>query len=173
MIFNRHIDQLTQVDFVQNFMTKHSMRGLRCAQEENFSFIIYRSPYIIEFYDALIENYLEIYFSSLDENLLIDGNSALGCSLDMGLQKLADVRARDFTGNFVESIFLSEGYLKARNLYSNLEALDKLFPIIESKGLMGMIHGTFDARFDFRNSVKSINTSLKKKYLQCIGNSGT
>lgn len=171
MIFNRHIDQLAKVDAIQNFMKKHSMRSLLCAQGDNFSFIIFRLPYVIEFYDALIENYLEIYFSSLDENLFMDGNSALGCSLDMGLQKLADVRARDFTRSFVQTIFLSEGSLKTRNLYSNLEAIDRLLPLIESSGgLSSTSKVLFNSRFDFSTYVRPMHAGLKEKYLHCIKN---
>lgn len=171
MIYNQHLDRLMEVEIVQDFMRQHHMQGKLCSQGESHSLILYRLPYVVEFYDALIENYLEIYLSNLTNGLRIEGSSALGCSLDIGLQSLEMLRARDLKNNPAKEIFLSEHDSKTRDLYSNLEAIDKLLPLIEAKGgLSSMRDGTFDLRFDFKDSVQPMWHGLREKYLQCINN---
>lgn len=169
MIFNKHLDRLMEMQFVQDFMHRHNMQGRLINEQGNESFILYRAPYVINFFDNLIENYLEIYFSDLKCDLYIEGNSALGCSLDIGMQNLEALRARDLENNAAKALFLSEGDSKIRNLISNLEAIDKLLPLLEARGgLASMRDGTFDARFDFKDSVKPMWHGLKEKYLRCI-----
>ena len=55
MIFNKNIDRLMEVDVVQNFMHNHNMQGKLCTKGDNFSLILYRLPYVVEFHDALID----------------------------------------------------------------------------------------------------------------------
>lgn len=170
MIFNKHLDRLTEVEIVQSFMRCHNMQGKVCSRGDDFSFILYRLPYVVEFYDALIENYLDIYLTDIDSGLRISGGSALGCSVDLELQNLAELRTQNYEGHPLNSIFLSEEVKKMRYLHSDLEAIDKLLPLIEAKGgLSSMRNGTFDPRFDFKDSVQPMYQGLKDKYLQCIG----
>lgn len=174
MIFNKHLDRLMEVQIVQDFMQRHVMQGQLVNEKGHESFILYKFPYVINFVDNLIENYLEIYMSDLKNDLYIEGNSALGCSLDIGLQKLEKLRAKDLKNDLAQTIFLSENNLKTRNLYSNLEAIDKLLPLLEAKdGLASMRDGTFDTRFDFKDSVKPMWLGLKDKYLRCINERGS
>ena len=164
MIYNKHLDRLTEVGVVQDFMQRHSMQGKMCSKGEDFSLILYRLPYVVEFYDALIENYLDVYLTDLGSGLRMSGGSALGCSIDLGLQNLSVLRAKDLTSSAANAIFLSEHFLKTRNLYSNLEAIDKLLPLIEAKGGLSSIRdGTFDPRFDFKDSVQPTSHGLTKK----------
>ncbi len=170
MIFNRHLDRLTEVGIVQDFMRRHSMQGKVCSKGDDSSFILYRLPYVIEFHDAQIENYLDVYLTDLKSQLRIWGSSALGCSLDIGLQNLVELRSWTFDKHPLNNIFLSDGSQKMGYLYSYLDAFDKLLPLIEAKGgLSSMRDGTFDPRFDFRDSVQPMYHGLKEKYLQCIG----
>jgi hypothetical protein len=170
MIFNQKINRLMEVDIVQAFMHRHDMQGNLCIKGDNFSFILYRLPYVVEFHDALIENYLEISLSDLSTELLIGGSSAVGCSLKMGLQNLVTLREKNFDTHPQLELFLSEKVFKMDNLYTCLEAIDKLLPLIEAKGgLSSMCDGTFDSRFDFKDHLKPMYFGLKEKYLKCIG----
>lgn len=169
MIFNKNIDRLMEVDIVQNFMRNHNMQGKLCIRRDEYSLILYRLPYVVEFHDALIENYLEISLSDISAKLLIGGGSALGCSIDLELQNLTDLRNTNHEFSVANNIFLSENFIKTRNLYSNLEAIDKLLPLIEAKGGLASIqNGTFDMRFDFKDYLKPMYFGLKEKYLSCI-----
>lgn len=169
MIFNQHLDRLPEVKIVQDFMQKSEMQGKLCGNGGNYSFILFRLPYVVEFHDAAIENYLEITLSDLGSDLLIQGGTALGCSLDVGLQNLSELRSRNFEHHPQNDIFLSDKPEKMRYLHSHLEAIEKLLPLIEAKGgLSSMRDGTFDRRFDFSTSVQSTYPGLKEKYLKCI-----
>lgn len=169
MISNQRIDRLLEVDIVKSFIHRHGMLGKLCIDGDNFSFILYKIPYVIEFHDALIENYLEISLSDMSSDWMIDGGSALGCSIDIGLQNLEKLRNTNHESSIANTIFLSENFLKTRNLYSNLGAIDKLLPHIEAKGgLISMRDKTFDERFDFNDTVKPMYFGLKDKYLNCI-----
>lgn len=172
MIFNEHIDRLTEIEIVQEFMRRNLMQAKLCNRGDDYSLILYRLPYVVEFHDALIENYLEVTLADLDGNLLIGGSSALGCSLDLGLQNVQQLRARNFEDHPLNNIFLSFQSQKMRNLHSFLEAIDKLFPRIEAKGLSAMRDGTFDSQFDFTQSVSPMYYGLKEKYLQCLKEGG-
>jgi hypothetical protein len=170
VIFNKHLDRITEVPVVREFLQRHRMKGCGCRVGENHSFILFRLPYVVEFHDALIENYLEITLSDLNAGLLIDGSVAFARSLELGLQDISQVRKRVFTNSPYLDIFLSEGVRKMDDLDSNLEAIDRLLPLIEAKGgLSSMRDGTFDPRFDFKDSVQPMYYGLKEKYLQCIG----
>jgi hypothetical protein len=168
MIFNEHIDQLVEVVQVQEFMRSHDMRSKLCKKGDNYSLLLYRLPYVVEFHDALIENYLEITLADLDEGLMIGGGTALECSLAMELQNLAELKERKFDTHPQNSIFLSWNALKMDDLNSNLEAIDKLLPLIEIKGLSAIRGGTFDSRLDCNESVSPMYYGLKEKYLQCM-----
>ena len=172
MIFNEHLDRLMEVDVVQNFTKIHRMKGKMCSEGKNHTYILYRLPYVVGFWDSVIENYLEIVLVDLDAELLIEGGSALGCSLDMGLQKLEILRQRNFSKHLLNEIFLSERVEKMRYLHSHLEAFEKILPLIECKeGLISMKDGSFDSRFNFSDSVKPIYPGLKERYQKCIGSS--
>ena len=167
MIYNENLYRLIEIKIVKDFI---KLQHFKIALSGNDSgLLLYKPPYIVEFKDALIENYLEIYFSDLKSELYMEGSSALGCSLDMGLQSLELLRARDLSNDCDKEYFLSENILKIRHLYSNLEAIDKLLPLIEAKGGLASIRdGTFDPRFDFKDSVKPMWHGLKERYLSCI-----
>jgi hypothetical protein len=167
MIYNENLYRLTEVEMVKDFMQQ---QGFKVApSDKDFGLILYKFPYVIEFKDALIENYLEVYFSDLNSSLYMEGGSALGCSLDLGLQSLELLRARNLIHDRGKKYFLSENILKIRHLYSNLEAIDRLIPLIQTRGgLASMRDGTFDPRFDFKDSVKPMWHGMKERYLRCI-----
>ncbi len=167
MIYNENLHRLTEVEIVKDFIHR---RGFKVApSDKDYGLILYRFPYVIEFKDALIENYLEVYFSDLIGCLYISGSSALGCSLDLGLQNIVTLRARELNNAKEKDIFLSEGILKIRHLYSNLEAIEKLLPLLEAKGgLASMRDGAFDPRPDFKNSVQPMWHGMKERYMRCI-----
>jgi hypothetical protein len=145
------------------------MKGKMCSEGTNPTFILYRLPYVVGFWDSVIENYLEIVLVDLDAELLVEGGSALGCSLDLELQKLEVLRLRNFTKHPLNEIFSSEKIEKMRYLHTHLEAIDKLLPFIESKGgLTSMKDGNFHPQFNFSDSVKPIYPGLKERYLKCI-----
>lgn len=172
MIYNEHMDRLTEVEIVQEFMRRNSMRTKLCNRDDDYSLILYRLPYVVEMHDALIENYLEISIADLASELILSGGSAVGCSIDMGLQDRAELKTRNFDTHPNNSIFLSFQGRKMYDLHCDLEAIDKLFPRIEAKGLSAMRDGTFDSRFDFTQSVSPMYYGLKEKYLQCLKEGG-
>lgn len=167
MIYNENLHRLTEIEIVKDFMRRQDFKVV--PSDNDYGLILYRHPYVIEFKDALIENYLEVYFSDLVSCLFIEGGPALGCSLDVGLQSIEALRARDLMHEQGKHIFLSEWDLKIRHLYSNLEAIDRLLPLIVAKGgLASMRDGTFDPRFDFTLCVKPMWHGMKERYLRCI-----
>ncbi len=96
-------------------------------------------------------------------------SSLLGRSLDLGLQCLEELRSRDLSGYGDIDIFLSENEKKLSDLDAELEAIDKILPLIEAKGgLASLRDGTFDPRPDFKNSVKPMWHGMKERYLRCI-----
>lgn len=169
MIFNQHLDRLKEVQLVRDFMQRHRMQGGLCTQGDDSSFILYRFPYVVEFRDALIENYLEIVLVDVSSNLLLTDGSITFCSVELGHQNREILRTLDFSSHKQNNIFLSEGSMKMYGLHTVVEALDKLIPLIEARGGLSSIRdGTFDLRFDFRNCVQPMYPGLKDKYLKCI-----
>ncbi len=169
MIFNQKIDRLMEVDIVHSFMNCHNMQGKLCAKGDNFSFILYRMPYVVEFHDALIENYLEISLSDISAQLLLTGGRVSEISFMMGLQNFETLKFKNFNGHPKNDIFLSEAARKMFDLHSELEAIDKLLSLIEPKGgINALCDGSFDSRFDFKDYVKPMWHGLKEKYLKCI-----
>ncbi len=167
MIYNENLDRLTQVEIVKDFMRRQSFKV--APSDNDFGLILFRLPYVIEFKDALIENYLEVYLSDLVSSIYIEGSPALGRSLDLGLQCLEELRSRDLSGYEDINIFLSDNEKKFSDLDAELEAIDKLLPLIEAKGgLVSMRNGTFDPRSDFKDSVKPMWHGMKERYLRCI-----
>lgn len=169
MIFNEHLDRLIEVGIVRDFMQQQRMQGKLCSHKDNYSFILYRLPYVIQFYDALIENYLEIWLFDLNNLLAIQGGSALGCSLDLNLQSLSELRQRDFSNHPYQNIFLSFQKQKIGYLECDFEAISKLLPYIEAQGgLASLRDGTFDSRFDFSQSVQPMWPGKKESLLECL-----
>ena len=172
MIFNERLDRLMEVDVVQNFMQAHRMQGKMCRDGTNPTFILYRLPYVVGFWDSVIENYLEIVLVDLDANLLIDYGSPVSIAIDLNLQNPDVLKVLNFEDHNQLDIFLSERALKMYCLHTGLEAIDKLLPLIESReGLVSMKDGSFDSRFNFSDSVKPVYPGLKERYQKCIGSS--
>lgn len=173
MIFNLKIDRLLEMDIVKSFIHRHGMQAKLCINGDDFSFILYKIPYVVEFHDALIENYLEISLSDISAELLMSGGSALQVSIDLGLLNLEQLRKMNFKGHPRNDIFISEGARKMFDLHCDFDAIDKLLALIEAKGgLSSMRDGTFDSRFDFKDYVYPMNFGLKEKYLKCINEIG-
>lgn len=168
MTFNEHIDRLTEIEIVQKFMARNAMQAKLCTKGDDYSLIVFRLPYVVEFHDALIENYLDISIADLDLELMISGGSAVACSIEIGLQNRAELKTRNFDKNPDIDIFLSFQGRKMYDLHCDLEAIDKLFPLIEAKGLAAMRDGSFDPRFDFSALVSPMYLGLKEKYVRCI-----
>lgn len=170
MIYNKHLDRLIEVNFVQSFMHQHNMQGKLCIQGDDSSFILHRQPYIVEFHDALIDNYLEISLSDMSTELMLDGGRALIVSVDTGLQNLEDIKKMNFDRDPTNDIFISDGARKTFDLHGDFQAINKLLPQIEVKGgLASMRDGSFDTRFDFKDYIKPMYFGLKEKYLKCLG----
>ena len=167
MIYNENLHRLIETTIVKDFM---QLQDFKVAHSDNdFGLILFKLPYVVELKDALIENYLEDYFVDLRGKLYMEGSSAVGCSLDIGLQSLELLRSRNLTSDCGKGYFLSENASKIRHLYSDLEAIDRLLPLIEAKGGLASMHdGTFDSRFDFKDSVKPMWHGMKERYLRCI-----
>lgn len=173
MISNQRIDRLLEVDIVKSFIHRHGMLGKLCIDGDNFSFILYKIPYVIEFHDALIENYLEISLSDISAELLMSGGSALQVSLDLGLLKLEQLRKMNFEAHPQNDIFISEGARKMFDLHCDFDAIDKLLTLMEDKdGLSSIRNGAFDSRFDFKDHVKPMYFGLRERYLECIDEIG-
>jgi hypothetical protein len=172
MIFNKNLDRILGIELVQRFTMTHRMRGCKCSCKDDCCFLLYRIPYIVAFWDAYIENYLEVVLVDLDAGLLLEGASALGCSLDLKLQSLELLRAREFSKHPLNDIFLSMNAEKMRYLHSHLEAIDKLLPLLEGKGgLISMRNGEFSKEFDFTESVKPAHAGLSERLIACISRS--
>jgi hypothetical protein len=170
MIFNEHLDRLMEVDIVKKFTLTNHMQSKRCRAGANPTFILYRLPYVVGFWDSVIENFLEIVFVDLDANLLIDYGSPVSIAIDLGLQNLEALKILNFDNHNQLDIFSSEKALKMYCLHTGLEAIDKLLPLIDSKGgLTSLKDGTFHPQFDFSDTVKPIYQGLKERYINCIG----
>ena len=117
MIYNDNLDRLTQVEIVKDFMLRQSFKV--APSDNDFGLILFRLPYVIEFKDALIENYLEVYFSDLVSSIYIEGSPALGRSLDLGLQCLEELRSRDLSG--YEDINIFFFIISSTIIYTRIE----------------------------------------------------
>jgi hypothetical protein len=163
MIYNKHLDRLQEIPFVREFIQAHRMRISPCGSEECPSIVLYRMPYVIEFYDALIDDSLDIFLIEPTSNLMIPASRASGLCMKMGLQKAEDLDNLNFAGYPHNSIFLSSGEMKMLSLHIDLGALDKLLPLLEDKGgLSSMRDGTFDKNFDFSKSAQPLPPGMSK-----------
>jgi hypothetical protein len=163
MIHNLHLDRLMEVETVRSFTQKYRMQTKLCTRNEDSVFLLYRSPYVIGFREALIENYLEIFLIDMNADLLLTEGSLIFCSVELGHQSREKLRTLDFSGHEKNDIFLSQGPTKMYGLQTTLEALDSLLPLIETKGgLTSMQNGTFDSRFDFSDLVTPTYANLKE-----------
>ena len=170
MIFNEHLDRLMEVQIVKDFVQHHRMQAKMCIDDDNYSFVLYRYPYVIVFWDALIENYLEMWFFEFGSGLMIRASTLSGVCLDMHLQNIEELCHKNLDHHAQNSIFLSDSSTKMFCLYEHLEAIDKLLPLIEAKGgLTSMRDGTFDNRFNFSDCIQPIPHIFKERYNKCLG----
>ena len=79
MIYNENLDRLMQVEIVKDFMWRQRFKV--APSDNDFGLILFRLPYVIEFKDALIENYLEVYFSDLESRCHVQVSATL-CALN-------------------------------------------------------------------------------------------
>lgn len=170
MISNNHIIQIERIPFVAEFLLKNEMKALTYTEDEDHSLIIYRAPIIIEVFDALIENCLQIMLSDLDQALGVSDGSLLHISFALGLQDKNVIRQMSFEGMFENSIFLSSGSEKMHNLYSALQAIDRLLPLLENKGLQAIRDRSFQPPHDFSNLIFSMQSGLKYRYIRYTAN---
>jgi len=167
---NPHLDRLAEVQLVQDFLLRHDMQGKLCNRGGTNSYVIYRLPYVIEFIDYYIENYLAIYFSDINSSCLLTEGDLIYCSVALEIQNREILKNASFVDHPQTSLFISEGDQKMYGLQTTVAAIDQLLPLIEAKGgLAAMRDGTFDPRFDFSTSVSPMWFGLKDEYLQCIG----
>jgi hypothetical protein len=167
MIYNENLYRLTEVAIVEVFMLEQDFKV--APSDSDFGLILYNLPYVIEFKDALIENYLELYFSDIKSGLMFAEGATWACCVDIGLQDRLELKNRSYESHPQNQLFLSEGAQKMYGLHVALEAIDKLLPLIKAKGgLASMCDGTFDSRFDFKDSVKPMWHGMKERYLRCI-----
>jgi hypothetical protein len=163
MIYNTHVGRLLEIPFIQAFMKTHRMHAGLCGNEDMPSLVLYRMPYIIEFYDILVDYDLDILLLEPDANLMIPASRASGLCLEIGIQKAEDVDGLNFKGQPGNSAFQFNGELKMLSLHTDLGAIDKLLPILEEKGgLSSMLDGTFDSRFDLSETVERFPPGLSK-----------
>ncbi len=167
MIYNENLYSLTEVAIVEVFMRKQDFKV--ASSDSEFGLILYNFPYIVEFKDALIENYLEVYLSDISSDLMFSEGAAWACCIELGLEDRQELKNRSYESHPQNQLFLSEGAQKMYGLHVTLEAIDKLLPLIKAKGgLVSMRDGTFDSRFDFKDSVKPMWHGMKERYLRCI-----
>ena len=167
VIYNQNLHRLTEVEVVKEFMWR---QGFKVAPSDlDFGLILYKLPYVIEFKDALIENYLEIYFSDISSACYMNEGDSIWCSISIGMQSREELKRLSFECHGQLDIFLSEGPQKMYGLQTTLKAIDKLLPLIEAKGGLASMHdGTFNSRIDFKDSVKPMWHGMKERYLRCI-----
>jgi hypothetical protein len=170
MISNDNIVQIARIPFVSEFLLKNEMKALACTEGEDHSLIIYRAPIIIEIFDALIDNCLQIMLSDLDQTLSVSCGSLLHISFALGLQDKKVIRQTSFKNMPENAIFLSSGSEKMHNLYSTLQAVDRLLPLLQANGLNAMRDRSFRPPFDLSQSIHSMQPGLKGKYMQCMEN---
>jgi hypothetical protein len=169
MIFNKRLDRIVEVEIVQNFMKAHQMQGKLCEAESTQSFILYRAPYAIVFWDAFIENYLEIVLVDMNSNLLLSEGSLTFCAVELGLQSREHLRALDFSNHMQLDIFLSHGASKMYGLYTGLDAIDKILPLVKSNGGLAATEiGASDSGMNFSALAKPVYQGLKQRLSKCI-----
>jgi hypothetical protein len=170
MISNNGIAQIARIPFVSEFLLKNEMSALTCAQDGEYSLIIYRHPIIIEILDALIDNCLQITLCDLHHTLYVSDGSLLHISFTLGLQDKKIIRQMSFEGMSETAIFLSSGPEKMHNLYSTLQAIDRLLSLLQSKGLDAIRERSFQPPFNFSNLVCSMQPGMKDRYIRCMTN---
>lgn len=165
MITNAHIDRLLEIPLVQEVVQKNQFKTSLCQKGDDFTLLLYRLPYVIELRDTLVENYLETSLSDLDSERMIFGGSALGCCVHLGLIDIEALRQCVYEQQY-ESFFLSESALKLSDLYSDIEAFDKLLSIFEQQGMEPLVSKLDNGAHEF--GTQPMYAGLKDKYLRCI-----
>lgn len=169
MRYNSHIDKLLEVEVVSKFLKRHNMRFARFIDGYFCGLVLFRYPYVVVLADSVIENYLESYFFSLSSRMLMEGGDLIATCVDMRLQDREELRRLSFESHPQIGIFSSCGVQKMYGLHTELEAIDKLLPLIEAKGgLSSLKDGSFDSRYDFSNYVRPLYDGWYEKFTKCI-----
>lgn len=169
MIFNEHLERLMAVEIVRAFMKKHVMQAASCNARDNSSFILYRLPYILEFHDALIENYLNCVLADVSSDLLMNDGDIYHASVASGFHDRVEVKSRNYGKHPNNNIFLSFQPQKMLDLHVDLEAIDRLLPQIEiAGGLSSLRDGTFGTGGSFSDSVRSMPFGRRERLIACV-----
>ena len=168
MIFNENLERLVEVEIVQAFMKKHAMQAASCKERDSCSLILFRLPYVVEFHDALIENYLNCVLADVSSDLSMNDGDIYHASVALGFHDRVEVRNRNYEKHPKNDIFLSFQSQKMLDLHVDLEAIDKLLPQIEiSGGLSSLRDDKFDSRRSFSDSVSPMPFGRKERLLRC------
>jgi hypothetical protein len=171
LILNQNLDRILEIPFVQDFIQRQRMKTRPITDEDDYGLLIYRFPYALSFHEALSDSSLDIYLADLKSNQMLYASTANGLCLDMGLQDIVTLRKMDFKNHPQNSIFLSEGSSKMLSLHTDLDAIDKLLPLIEGKGgLMSLKDGTFDKNFELSHDVLTLPAGLSEKLSALMDN---
>jgi hypothetical protein len=171
LIYNQNIDRILEIPFFHDFIQRQRMNIKPITDKDDYGLIAYRFPYALCFHEALRDSSLDIYLADLKSNQMLYASTANGLCLDLGLQDIVTLRKMDFKNHPQNSIFLSEGSSKMLSLHTDLDAVDKLLPLIEKKGgLMSLKDGTFDEKFDFSRDVLALPAWLSEKLSRLMQN---
>jgi hypothetical protein len=157
MITNSEIYKITQIPLVLSFVQRFHMKWQLCGH----SLIIFSLPYAILVTDALIENYLEIYFLDLNRSLRVSGGAVIEVAVQNGSSSAINQigLSERYTKN-EQAIFISEQKRKLDDLYEFFGALNELFPQIEREGFSAL------AKY-----AVTFNSATRDQYLKCIDDS--
>ena len=167
MIDNESVARLTEIREIRSFIEKNCFVAKSCSRWS--SLILFRLPFVIEVTDFLIENFLHITLSDLDSELMLVPGMPTACSTRLGLQDQAILSKLNFESHPQNDLFLSYGGRKMYDLQVQIEAIDKLLPIVEKRGGLASLRSLCDTRMsgDF-DPLDKLWDGLKARYLNCI-----
>jgi hypothetical protein len=169
MRYNLQIEKLLEVEVVSKFLKRHNMRFAKCVDRDFCGLVLFRYPYVVVLAESVIENYLESHFFSLSSKILMEGGDLIATCVGMHLQDREELRRLSFESHPQISIFSSCGVQKMYGLHTELEAIDKLLPLIEAKGgLSSLKDGSFDSRYDLSSYVRPLYDGWYEKFMKCI-----
>lgn len=166
MIANDNLYRLTEVKEVHDLMVRHSLSAVSCSRRPGL--LLFRLPYVIELIDYLTENYLHVTFADLSAEVMLRSGRAIDCCIRLGLQHPEILKNLKFESHPQNNLFLSEGAHKMYHLQTEIEAIDKLFPIFEGRGLTCLGEKLHDRALDCADLLDPIWRGMKEDYLMCI-----
>lgn len=164
MIYNTYIEMLLKSNVIQETIRKNSMSTKVLINGDEYYFLMYHHPFVIEISDLLIENFLDIFVHDLTNNLTIKDNLLITIADDLGIRSKNDWPSKCNTLDSEMFISYNEG--KQTILEGVLDRFNLLLPIIVNKGgFKSFKDKTFHPLFDYTESTLNLNINEKVKIL--------